>query len=63
MIARSALAALQLKQEAGADHAYLDAKITLARYYAECVLPLVESSETIVLESAESTIALDAALL
>ena len=63
MIARSALAALQLKQEAGADHAYLDAKITLARYYAERVLPLVESSETIVLESAESTIALDAALL
>ena len=63
MITRSALAALQLKQQDGADHAYLDAKITLARYYAERVLPLVESSETIVLESAESTIGLDAAML
>jgi len=63
MLARSALAAYALKQEAGADHAYLDAKITLARYYAERTLPLVEAGETIVVESAESTIALDTAQL
>jgi len=63
MLARSALAAYALKQEQDADHAYLDAKITLARYYAERMLPLVESSETIVVESAESTIALDTAQL
>lgn len=63
MIARSALAAFKLKQLNEADHAYLDAKITLARYYAERMLPLVESSATIVVEGAESTIALDAAQL
>ncbi|MFK7852966.1 MAG: acyl-CoA dehydrogenase [Granulosicoccus sp.] len=63
MIARSALAAFRLKQLDEADHAYLDAKITLARYYAERMLPLVESSATIVVEGAESTIALDAAQL
>lgn len=63
MIARSALAAAKLKQMDDADHAYLDAKITLARYYAERILPLVESSLTIVVEGAESTIALDTAQL
>lgn len=63
MIARSALAASKLKQLDDADHAYLDAKITLARYYAERMLPLVESSMTIVVEGAESTIALDTAQL
>ena len=63
MMARSALAAIKLKQQAEADHDYLDAKLTLARYYAERVLPLIESSETIILESAESTIALDTAQL
>ena len=63
MIARSALAAAKLKHMDDADHAYLDAKITLARYYAERMLPLVESSLTIVVEGAESTIALDTAQL
>ncbi len=63
MIARSALAALALKKEDGADHGYLDAKIMLARYYAERMLPLVESSEIIVVEGAESTISLDSAQL
>lgn len=63
MMARSALAALKLKQEEGSDDAYLDAKIMLARYYAERMLPLVESAETIIVEGAESTIALDAAQL
>lgn len=63
MIARSALAAAQLAQADAADLDYLNAKITLARYYAERTLPLVESSLTIVVESAESTIALDSAQL
>ena len=63
MLARSALAALELKQQDGADNDYLDAKIMLARYYAERMLPLVESSETIVVGSAESTIGLDVAQL
>lgn len=63
MLARSALAALGLKQQDGADNDYLDAKIMLARYYAERMLPLVESSETIIVEGAESTIGLDVAQL
>ena len=61
MMARLALAALAQKQDADADHEFLDAKMTLARYYAERTLPLVESSMTIVMESAESTISLDVA--
>lgn len=56
MMARSAVAASKLKQEDGADMAYLDAKVMLARYYAERMLPLVESGKTIITESAESTI-------
>jgi len=62
-MARSALAAWDLKQQDGADDAYLDAKLMLARYYAERMLPLVESSNTIIVEGAESTIALDVAQL
>ncbi|MEE9319598.1 MAG: acyl-CoA dehydrogenase [Granulosicoccus sp.] len=63
MMARSALAAMKLKEEADTDQAWLDAKLTLARYYAERMLPLVEAAQTIVVESAESTIALDVDLL
>jgi acyl-CoA dehydrogenase len=63
MMARAALAARQAAQSADADQAYLDAKITLARYYAERMFPLVESGETIVVGSAESTISLDSAML
>ncbi len=63
MISRSALAAAKLAQADAADHDYLNAKITLARYYAERTLPLVESSLTIVVDSAETTIALDTAQL
>jgi len=63
MMARSALAAAQLKSADSADHDYLNAKITLARYYAERTLPLVESALTIVTESAQTTIALDVAQL
>ncbi|MFK8083748.1 MAG: acyl-CoA dehydrogenase [Granulosicoccus sp.] len=63
MMARAALAALELKQQGGADDAYMDARIMLARYYSERMLPLVESSETIITEAAESTIGLDTAQL
>ena len=61
MMARSALAALAQKKADDADHEFLDAKMTLARYYAERTLPLVESSMTIVVESAESTVSLNVA--
>ena len=57
MIARSALAAVKEKAVDGADLPFLDAKVMLARYYAERMLPLVESSSTVVMQSAESTIA------
>ena len=63
MMARSALAADALGREEGSDTDWLDAKITLARYYAERTLPLVESSRTIVVEGAESTVALEVAQL
>ncbi|NND92977.1 MAG: acyl-CoA dehydrogenase [Granulosicoccus sp.] len=63
MMARAALAAARLKQSAEADQAFLDARIILARYYAERTLPLVESSSTIILNSAGITIALDSAQL
>lgn len=56
MIARSAVAANTLRSQDGADIPYLDAKIMLARYYAERMLPLVESGKTIITESAESTV-------
>ncbi len=59
MLARNALAAVELKQSADADQSYLDTRITVARYYAERMLPLVESASTIIVESAQSTVALD----
>jgi len=61
MIARQALAARAAQSEADADQAWLDAKLTLARYYAERMLPLVEAAQTIVVDGAKSTVALDAA--
>lgn len=63
MSARSAMAAARLKAADDADTAYLDAKITLARYYAERTLPLVEASLTIIVSSAETTVSLDSAQL
>ena len=63
MMARGALAALSLKTADDADHDWLDARVTLARYYAERFMPLVEASRTIVVEGAESTVALDVAQL
>lgn len=63
MSARGALVAAKLKEEDGADTNYLDARIALARYYAERFLPLVESSKTVVTEGAESTVSLSVAQL
>lgn len=63
MSARAALAASTLGREEGADTDWLEARVTLARYYAERMLPLVESSRTIIVESAESTVALEVAQL
>ncbi len=59
MLARSAQAALELNQAPDADSAWLDARVTLARYYAERMLPLVESASTIITGSAATTVALD----
>jgi alkylation response protein AidB-like acyl-CoA dehydrogenase len=63
MMARSALAAKSLSTSDDADLAYLEAKIILARYYAERMLPLVESSLTVIVDSAHTTVALDQRLL
>ncbi|MFK8077378.1 MAG: acyl-CoA dehydrogenase [Granulosicoccus sp.] len=63
MMARSALAAQALLNAGDSDSDYLNAKILLTRYYAERMLPLVESSLTIITDSAQTTIAVDQALL
>jgi len=63
LLARSALAAEARLLAADPDKEYLDAKIMLARYYAERLLPLVSSSQVIITDSAESTISLDVAQL
>jgi len=63
IMARAALAAAAEKKKPDADIEYLDAKTLLARYYAERMLPLVESAKTIVTEGADSTIGLDIAQL
>ncbi len=63
MSARIALAAWKAAQEDDADQAWLAARITLARFYAERNLPLVEAGQTIVSEGAESTVALEVAQL
>lgn len=63
MSARIAHSAWQASQADEADLAWLHARITLARYYAERTLPLVEASQTIVTGSADSTVALDVAQL
>jgi len=63
MMARSALAANALLKAGDTDTDYLDAKIVLARYYAERMLPLVESALTIIVDSAQTTVSLDESLL
>jgi len=63
MMARLALAAYAQLSDDGADRDYLSSKMVLARYYAERMLPLVEAAETIITDSASTTIALDQAML
>jgi len=63
MMARAGLAAVAEKKNPDADVAYMDAKTLLARYYAERMMPLVESGKTIIIEGADSTIGLDIAQL
>ncbi|MGQ7843356.1 acyl-CoA dehydrogenase [Granulosicoccus sp. 3-233] len=59
MMARTASAALEQSQTPEADKDWLASQITLARYYAERMLPLVESGSTIITNSAASTVALN----
>lgn len=59
MMARMALASQAQLQTADADTAYLVARITLSRYYCERMLPLVESSSRVIINSAQTTVALD----
>jgi len=63
MSARTALVALKMKGDEGADHDYLDARVALARYYADRFLPLVEASQITITEGSESTVSLSVAQL
>ncbi len=63
MSARTALVALKMKKEDGADHNYLDARVALARYYADRFLPLVDASNITITEGSESTVSLSVAQL
>jgi len=58
MMARLAVAGNQMLSDANADHEYAQARVTLARYYAEHVLPTVRASRSAVVDGANSTIAL-----
>ncbi len=63
MMARGALAATKLAGEPDADKDYLDARITVARYFAEHVLPGIQASKSIILEGGPSTTALQTSQL
>ena len=63
MSARTALVALKMKSDDGADHEYLDARVALARYYADRFLPLVDASNITITEGSESTVSLSVAQL
>ncbi len=63
MLIRTAEAALVQSQSPDADTAWLESQITLARYYAERMLPLVESASTIITGSAATTVSLSPDLL
>lgn len=63
MLARAAQAAQELAQQPDADTAWLEARVVMARYYAERMLPLVESASIIIRNSAATTVALDPELL
>jgi len=58
MMGRMAVAANTMLGDANADQEYAQAKVTLARYYAEHELPKVPAGRTIIIDGAESTIAL-----
>jgi len=63
MMARSALAAHAQLSGDDADSDFLNTKLVMARYYAERMLPLVESAEIIIKDSASTTIALEQVML
>jgi len=58
MMGRMAIAANTMLADADADQEYAQAKVTLARYYAEHELPKIPAGRTIIIDGAESTIAL-----
>ncbi|MBX2824244.1 MAG: acyl-CoA dehydrogenase, partial [Gammaproteobacteria bacterium] len=58
MMGRIAQAANGLLGDADADQEYAQAKITLARYYAEHELPKIPAGRTIIIDGAESTISM-----
>lgn len=58
VMARMAMAANTMLGEADADQEYAQARITLAKYYAEHVLPTVRASRSVIIDGADSTIAL-----
>lgn len=58
VMARMALAANKMLGEADADQEYAQARITLAKYYAEHVLPTVRASRAVIVDGSDSAIAL-----
>jgi len=64
-MARAAAAARRLQKggEASPDRAFLEAKVATARFYADNILPRAAAEAASVLRGAESTLALDEALL
>jgi len=58
MMSRQALAANQALDKPDADKDYLEARIAIARYFAEHELPSVRASSAIVTDGGESTVAL-----
>ncbi len=58
MMARAARVAQQKRGEAGADTAFLDAKLTTARFYCEHILPQAAAFKQTVIGGADSVLAL-----
>lgn len=63
MMSRSALAANKMLDEPDADKDYAQARLSVARYFAEHVLPTVRASSAVVIGGGESTVALSVAQL
>jgi len=63
MMARLALAANRQLSSEESDKSYLEARIGLAKFYAQHVLPAVGSSRSIIIDGTDSTIALDVSQL